>query len=122
MIEVRPVRLELSQIALREVDALRIEHFQVAVQKLAGDGLIKWLPGIVEIGEHVGGGARNLAVDRTGSYRVEDVGEQGRSGRQGGLSSMVERTAESAEHSGTARERLRISSEMRPVIRSIVII
>ena len=49
VIEVRPVRLELGQVGLREMDMLGVERFQVAIEELAGHRLIERLLQIVVI-------------------------------------------------------------------------
>ena len=121
-IEVRPVWFELRQVALREVEVLRVERFQVAIQELAGHLLIERLLHIVVIGQHEGGRGGNLAVNRTGGYRVKDVGKQGRRSRQGQWVNSRRANNRFGEHSGKATYRLRINSRLRLVRRSIMII
>ena len=67
------------------MDMLGVERFEVAIKELAGHDFIEWLLQIVVIGEHVGRGGGDLAVDRARSYRVEDVRGEGGSGREGRL-------------------------------------
>ena len=102
VIEVRAVRLELGQVGLREMDALGVKRFQVAIEELAGHRLIEWLlqivvpcsswavrlaiwpsigPGVIEV-EAVGGwcgasGCRGLVAGGGANCRLSRPQRQG---------------------------------------------
>jgi len=65
MIQVGLEMFEIGQVLLREMQMLRVERFEVTVEKLDRDGCIKRLVQIVHVLKHAGGVISDLAVGRS---------------------------------------------------------
>ncbi|MPN14689.1 hypothetical protein SDC9_162016 [bioreactor metagenome] len=71
IIQVCAVQLEVLQVRLKEMQFLGIEQIQIAVQELAGGGIIEWLPQVMQLFQHPGGYKGDPPVSRPGAHRAK---------------------------------------------------
>ncbi len=84
MVEVGAVRFEVRQVGLEKVQMLRVEGFEVTIQELAGNRLVKGLPQVVILLQHPRRDEGNPAIHRAWRH-VKIVRRAGRILPQRGL-------------------------------------